>query len=199
MEFADVVRSRRMSRSFDARPIPRELIQSAVDLATRSPSAGKAQGWHLLMLEGDAVKEFWNDTLPAERRDTFAWPDLLCAPLIILPFADPQMYVTRYAEDDKASTGLGAGAHAWSVPYWTVDTSFAVMTLLLACTDLELGALFFAVFSGEEQVRERFGVPDGLQLLGAIAVGYPTGADRPGRSASRARRQADSVMHWGHW
>lgn len=188
-----------MSRAFDTRPVPRELIDSAVDLATRSPSAGKAQGWHLLMLEGEALVEFWNASLPPERRDAFAWPDLLSAPLIILPFADPQMYVARYAEEDKAATGLGVGTHAWSVPYWTVDTSFAVMTLLLACTDLGLGALFFAVFSGEEQVRQRFGVPDGLQLLGAIAVGYSSGTDRPGRSAARERRPSDEVMHWGHW
>lgn len=199
LEFADVVRSRRMSRAFDARPVPRETIEAVVDLATRAPSAGKTQGWHLLILEGDAVASFWRDTLPAERRETFAWPELLDAPLIMLPFADPQMYVARYGEHDKVSTGLGAGTDAWPVPYWTVDTSFAVMTLLLACTDVGLGALFFAVFSGESAVRQRFGVPDELQLLGAIAVGYPTGTDRPGRSASRARRQARAITHWGQW
>ena len=39
---------------------------------------------------------------------------------------------TRYAEEDKARTGLGAGADAWAVPYWWVDGGMAAMTLLLA-------------------------------------------------------------------
>jgi hypothetical protein len=34
-----------------------------------------------------------------------------------------------------------------------MDGSFAVMSLLLAAHDAELGALFFAVFNGEQQLR----------------------------------------------
>ena len=58
------------------------------------------------------------------------------APVIALPLADPQAYVDRYGEPDKAATGLGRGADAWPTPYWTVDTSMAVMTLL-ASTDVQ--------------------------------------------------------------
>jgi nitroreductase len=94
---------------------------------------------------------------------------------------------------------LGEGIDAWPVPYWTVDASFAVMTLLLACTDQGLGSLFFAVFSGADKLRTRLGVPDHLQLLGAIAVGYPVAGERKGRSAGRPRRSADDVMRFGQW
>ena len=52
-EFADVVRRRRMTRSFDPDPIERELLNAFVDLASRAPSAGKAQGWHLVVLQGE--------------------------------------------------------------------------------------------------------------------------------------------------
>lgn len=199
MEFGDVVRTRRMSRAFEPRPVDWARVCNAVDLATRAPSAGKTQGWHVLVLEGDDVAAFWDDTLPGDKRAAFAWQDLLVAPMILLPFADPQMYVDRYAEPDKQATGLGAGAESWPVPYWTVDTSFAVMTLLLALRDAELGALFFGVFSGEAALRQRLGVPERLQLLGAIAVGHPTGMDRRGRSAGRPRRTADDVIHRSRW
>jgi nitroreductase len=188
-----------MSRAFDRQPVPLELLDHVVDLATRAPSAGKTQGWHFVVLEGDQVEAFWNDTLPPDRRASFTWPDLLAAPTIVLPLADPQMYVDRYSEPDKSRTGLGVGTDAWPVPYWTVDTSFAVMTLLLACTDVGLGALFFAVFAGEAELRSRLGIPERLQLVGAIAVGYPTGSEPRGRSASRSRRSTDSVVHRGRW
>ncbi len=189
-----------MTRAFRPDPIPDELLDSLVDLASRAPSAGKAQGWHLLVLRGDDVARYWGITLPQERQATFRWRHLFDAPVILLPFADPQAYVDRYAEPDKARTGLGERAEAWSTPYWTIDASMAVMTLLLAAEDAGLGALFFGVFEHEAAVRDAFGVPDGPVLLGALALGWPLdGADQRGRSADRQRRSPAEIMHRGRW
>ena len=203
-EFAEVVRSRRMTRAFDGRPIEAALLDELVELASRAPSAGKTQGWHLVVLEGADTEIFWDSTLPAVRRDSFRWQHLLTAPVIALPLADSKAYVDRYAEPDKAQTGLGAGAAAWPVPYWTIDTSMAVMTLLLAAEDVGLGALFFGVFRGERELRQRLGIPSGLELLGAVALGYPAAASDetssgPGRSARRGRRPARQIIHRGRW
>ncbi len=203
-EFAEVVRGRRMTRAFDGRPIEPGVLDELVDLASRAPSAGKTQGWHLVVLEGDETSQFWDATLPAVRRDSFRWQRLLTAPVIALPLADSKAYVDRYAEPDKARTGLGTGASAWPVPYWTIDTSMAMMTLLLAAEDVGLGALFFGVFRGERELRHQLGIPGGLELLGAIALGYPlaesTGpASGSGRSAGRSRRPAHQIIHRGNW
>jgi nitroreductase len=206
-EFAEVVRNRRMTRAFDAAPIDPALIDQMVDLASRAPSAGKTQGWHLIVLEGEQTSMFWDATLPAVRRDSFRWKQLLGAPVIALPLADSKAYVDRYAEPDKAPTGLGSGAAAWPVPYWTIDTSMAVMTLLLAAEDAGLGALFFGVFRGERALRHVLGIPAGLELLGAVALGRPAappdGADasasNAGRSAPRARRRPGQIIHRGGW
>ncbi len=204
VEFAEVVRSRRMTRAFDDRPIDPGVLDGLVELAARAPSAGKTQGWHLVVLEGDATSLFWDSTLPVVKRDSFRWKRLLNAPVIALPLADAKAYVDRYAEPDKAQTGLGSGASAWPVPYWTIDTSMAVMTLLLAAEDAGLGALFFGVFRGERELRQRLGIPGGLELLGAIALGHPAppiddSASGPGRSATRERRRAAQIMHRGRW
>jgi len=197
-----------MTRAFDERPLEPGVLDGLVDLAARAPSAGKTQGWHLVVLEGDETELFWDATLPTVRRDSFRWQHLLSAPVIALPLADSKAYVDRYAEPDKAQTGLGSGAAAWPVPYWTIDASMAVMTLLLAAEDAGLGALFFGVFRGERGLRQRLGIPGGLELLGAVALGYPadpTGeigpnsASGPGRSAGRDRRGARQIIRRGHW
>jgi nitroreductase len=193
-----------MTRAFDPhRPVPPELLQELVDSASRAPSAGKTQGWHLVALEGANTARFWDHTLPVERRAEFAWPGLLDAPLVLLPLADPAAYVERYAEPDKRATGLGAGPDAWPVPYWTVDASFAVMTLLLAAENRGLGALFFGVFQGEAELRTALAIPAELQLLGAVALGWPLSRSdagtRPGRSAGRRRRPPDEIIHWTRW
>jgi len=190
-----------MTRSFvPDHPVDPALLDSMVDLASRSPSAGKTQGWHLVVREGDDTRRFWDVTLPAERRTSFAWPGLLSAPVIALPLADPQAYVERYAESDKAGTGWGVGAEVWPAPYWTIDSSMAVMTLLLAAEEVGLGALFFAVSRNEALLREGLGIPDRLQLLGAIALGWPDPeATRAGRSAHRSRHGPEQIIHRGRW
>ncbi len=188
-----------MTRAFHPEPIDDDVVHALIDLALRAPSAGKAQGTHFVILAGDDVKDFWDDTLPQEKREAFRWKQLLDAPVIILPFVDPLAYVVRYAEPDKQATGLGEGIHAWPTPYWTVDGSFAVMSLLLAAHDAELGALFFAVFNGEQQLRDRLGVPVHMQLLGAIAVGHAVRSDEKGRSAARPRKPLDDVIHRSRW
>lgn len=205
-EFADVVRNRRMTRSFRSDEVDPRVLDSLVDLAARSPSAGKTQGWHLVVLEGADTARYWDITLPSTKRDGFRWQRLLDAPLLMIALADPQAYVDRYGEPDKERTGLGASADAWPAPYWTIDASMAVMTLLHAAEDVGLGALFFGVFQREAEVRAALGIPEHLQTIGAIAMGYPfetptesAGSEGEGRSASRRRRPPGEIIHRGGW
>lgn len=198
-EFSEVVRRRRMTRAFLPESLPDGTVERLVDLATRAPSAGNSQGWHVVALEGDETARFWDVTLPHERRAAFRWQRLLAAPVILLPLADPQAYLDRYSEADKRASGLGGSSEAWPVPYWTVDASMSVMTLLLAATDAGLGALFFGVFRGEAELRSELGIPDRMELLGAVALGVPSGDDAPGLSARRPRRPLDEVLHRGGW
>ena len=92
-EFAEVVRSRRMTRAFDTRAVEPGVLEELVDLASRAPSAGKTQGWHLVVLEGGDTARFWECTLPAVKRDSFRWQHMLTAPVIALPVADSKAYV----------------------------------------------------------------------------------------------------------
>jgi nitroreductase len=213
-EFPEVVRARRMTRAFDSRPVSRHLLDEIVDLGSRAPSAGKTQGWHLVVLEGAETARFWDITLPPMRRGAFRWKRLLDAPIIAIPLADPRAYIERYSEADKRASGLGAGTDAWPAPYWTIDTSMSVMTMLLAAEDLGLGALFFGIFRGERQLRKALGIPSVMQILGALAIGYAappdqapppapgaddTGAFGAGRSSRRPRRTPDEIIHRGGW
>ena len=151
------------------------------------------------MLEGrDQTAAYWEVTLAAERRDSFPWPGLLDAPVLLVLWVDPAAYVARYGEPDKAHTGLGVGVDAWPVPYWFVDGGAAAQTVLLAASDLGLGALLFGLFEHEDAVRTRFGVPDGRRAVGTIALGHRR-AERSSQSANRRRPALDTVIHRGGW
>src|SRR5687767_9555323 len=112
-----------MTRAFSSDPVRPELLAELVDLASRAPSAGKTQGWHLVVLSGEETSRFWDVTLPGAERAGFAFPRLLDAPIVALPLADPQAYVDRYSEPDKRGSGLGRSADVWPAPYWTIDTA----------------------------------------------------------------------------
>ncbi|WP_426572307.1 nitroreductase family protein [Aquihabitans sp. McL0605] len=199
MELNEAVHGRRMVRAFTGAPVDRAVLDRLCDLARRAPSAGHSQGIDLVVLEGpEAVGRYWDVTLPQPRRAGFRWPGLVVAPSLVLVVVDPGAYVARYAEPDKAATGLGSGPGAWPVPYWWVDAGAAVEHLLLGAVDEELGACLFGLFGHEEAVAVAFGIPADRRIAGAIAIGHPA-PDEPGRSASRPRRSLDEVVHRGRW
>ena len=188
-----------MTRAFTDAPVDSQLIDECVDLASRAPSAGKSQGWHLLVLEGRDVERYWNVAFPVDKREGFGFPGLFTAPVMALSLCDASAYVSRYSEEDKKATGLGAGIDAWPAAYWTIDASFATMTFLLALEDASLGALFFA-HANEQGLRTEFSIPDHMEFLGAIAIGHRSDEENQrGRSANRTRRSSASIIHRSNW
>jgi nitroreductase len=190
-----------MVRAFRDDPVDPAVLRDLCDLTRRAPSAGHSQGVDLLVLdERAAVDRYWDATLPEPRRATFGWPGLLRAPVLVVVTTRADAYVARYAEPDKAATGLGEGESAWGVPYWWVDAGAATENLLLAVVDAGLGACLFGLFDHERAVAQAFGVPADRRLVATVAIGHPDpGADAPGRSAGRGRRPLDEVVHRNGW
>jgi nitroreductase len=199
MELRDVIRRRRMVRTYEDRPVPAEAVERMLDHAMRAPSAGFSQGWGFLVLDQPAdVARFWERVFPVEDRDDFAWEGLFTAPVIIVPLSHKQAYLDRYAEPDKGWADK-AESH-WPVPYWDIDTGFAAMSILLTAVDEGLGALFFGIFPDRlDAFREGFGVPEAYMPIGAITVGWPDPSDRKSPSLARGRRPAEEVIHRGRW
>jgi nitroreductase len=196
VELDAAITRRRMCRRFLDRPVDPGTVDRLIDKARRAPSAGHTQGWDWLVLEGgEQTGRFWRlDADPA----WLAAPDhpgLRRAPVVVIPLADRQAYVERYREADK----VAATPAAWYVPYWLTDTAFATMLLLLAVVDEGLGAAFFSLHGEARATLDAFGVPPGLDPLGAVAIGWPDPDDRPGSSASRRRRPVTEQVHRGGW
>jgi nitroreductase len=177
-----------MVRNFADSPVPPEVLERVLGSAFRGPAAGNTDFLDLVVLRGEETARYWSVTLPDP--SAFRWQGLLRAPVLVVPYVEPDAYVRRYAEPDK-----GRDAAGWAVPYWWVDGGMAVQNVLLACTAEGLGACFFGQFDHEPAVRAALRVPEGRRALGTIAIGRPA-PDEPGRSASRRRTRRVRAGEW---
>jgi len=199
MEFSEAVRRRAMVRSFAERPVDPDVVERIVAAALRAPSAGNTAGTAWVVLQGAAqTSGYWDATTDAHWRDTSRrWEGMRRAPVILLAYASPASYVDRYAQPDKAASGLGADPDAWPVPYWTGDAAFGVMTVLLGAVDAGLGACLLGNFRGETTLAAKLGVPEDWALFCAVLLGHPDGGDH--RSASLDRPEPSERVHFGRW
>jgi nitroreductase len=191
MEFQEVVRRRRMVRTFTAEPVPQESLDRILGNAVRGPSAGFSQGQSFLVLTDEADrKRFWSvaGAAVAESSQT--------APLVIVPMSCKRVYLERYAQPDKGWTDKDEAR--WPVPFWHIDTGMAGLLILQTAVDEGLGAVYFGIVpEAVAPFRAAFGVPGDQEPIGAIAIGYDAEAEK--RDLRSRRRDLSEVTHFGRW
>jgi nitroreductase len=191
MEFQEVVRRRRMVRTFTGEPVPAESLARILGNAVRGPSAGFSQGQSFLVLTEAADRsKFWDVAgvaVPSSAQT---------APLVIVPMSCKRVYLDRYAGPDKGWTDRDEAR--WPVPFWHIDTGMAALLILQTVVDEGLGAVYFGIVPEQVQpFRSAFGVPDDQEPIGAIAIGYDAETDK--RDLRPQRRSLGDLVHHGRW
>ena len=203
MELSEVIRRRRMVRSYTDQPVDPQAVQRALEHAIRAPSAGFSQGWAFLLLDTpEDVRRFWSATTPDDAGEDGAQDGWLAgmnrAPVVIVALSCKAAYLDRYAEPDKGWTDRDETR--WPAPYWDIDTGMAALLVLLTAVDEGLGACFFGV--PPERItafREEFGVPDDHHPIGAMTLGHAAEERVGGSARIRQRRTTEDVVHSGRW
>ena len=197
-----MIKKRRMVRAYTDEPVAPEAVERILRAANRAPSAGFSQGYALLTLQGSELARFWELVTRYHGDETHAGPSfdpVTKAPLVVVPLSCKDIYLDRYARQDKGWTDR-AESH-WPVPYWDIDTGFTALLMLLAAVDEGLGALFFGIAPDQiPEFRELYGVPEQYLPIGAVAIGHPDPAsDQGGSSKVIKRRTLDELVHRGRW
>ena len=191
MEFQEVVRLRRMVRTFTDEPVPQAALDRILGNALRGPSAGFSQGQAFLVLTDAADRErFW-----AVAGAAIA-PSAQTAPLVVVPMSCKRVYLDRYAQADKGWTDKDESR--WPVPFWHIDTGMAALLILQTAVDEGLGAVYFGIVpEAVPRFRSAFEVPDDHEPIGAIAIGYDGETEK--RDLRSRRRNLDDLVHYGRW
>lgn len=196
MEFTDVVRHRRMVRTYDLdRPVPRDVVDRVLHAMLRAPSAGFSQGTGFLVLDTpEDVARFREAVTPEHDVENWFAANVQ-APVLIIPLANKDAYLDRYAQPDK---GFSDRSDAWwTSPYWDIDAGMAALLGLLAAVDEGLGACFFGMeISRVEPFKTAFDVPAAFRPIGAISLGYSA---EPPRDLSGRRKPKAALVSYGRW
>ncbi len=71
-EFYGEVSRRRTVREFSPRPVPRDIIESALQIAGTAPSGANLQPWHFVVVSGPDTKRRIREAAEAEEREFYA-------------------------------------------------------------------------------------------------------------------------------
>jgi len=190
-DLEETIRQRRSIRMFQPdRPVARELIDEALDLAIRAPSNSNIQPWHVVFASGGARDRLVAALLEAAQAGPPKVPEL------------PEHFVHFRSETGKVvygSMGIARddldGRRAAVLRNWeffraplagivcmhrdlgpadALGVGMYLQTLLLALTARGLGTCVEVSIAGyPEIVRAQLAIPAELSILCGLAVGYP--------------------------
>ena len=196
MDFADVVRKRRMVRNFTDEPVPHETLERVIAAAQRAPSAGFSQGVVFVSVTNPETRRAIGD-LAGEAGYVEAGfdPFISKAPVQVVICANEQIYHDRYREPDKVDDE--GNEIPWPVPYWHTDAGCSLMLLLLAAVNEGLGTAFVGVWE-QQKIQALLGIPADYVPIGVAMIGYAAPDKRSG-SLKRGFRPLDTIWHQERW
>jgi nitroreductase len=197
VEFREVMRRRRMHRSFLPDPIPEEQVARIVGVIRHAPSGGFSQGGSIVVVTAAETR------LEIARAFTGDHPEsaesyIAVAPVHLVISANETLYHARYNEPDKLAV-TGGVELSWPVPYWFVDAGALMMAVLAAAIDEGLASAFIGHEDQKQILDGLLGLPAEVVPIGVALIGKPGDApDIGSRLRSRRRAEAD-LVHWGRW
>jgi len=214
MDVVEAVSTRRTIRRFSPRPVADTTVAELLDAARRAPSASNTQPWRFVVVR--------DETRRAELAQAAGGQTSVeTAPVVIVICGDaaalaPAARMRRYVEfsragmdDEMESTGVAKavaemaavrqkeaeqdGAASTAHVSLAGNVAIAVSFMILRAHELGLGSCWLGAFS-RARAREIAGVPDSMEVLWLLALGYPDIAP-----VERPRLSVEQFVRYEMW
>jgi len=169
MDFLELVKRRRSTRAYAAKPVEPDKLQKILAAANAAPSAGNLQAYEIYRVIHPERKRA---LARAALHQTF----VAAAPELLVFCAHPARSAPRYRQ---------RGVKLYSVQDATIACTFA----MLAATALGLSTVWVGAFD-DEAVRKALGAPDAHVPVAMLPIGYA--AETPELTL---RRSLDDLVH----
>ncbi len=173
--FIELIRNRRSFRKFLETPVEKEKLDTILEAALRSPSSRGYNPWQFIVIDDKSLLE----TLSLSKPHGSSF--LKNAPLGIIVCADD------------------------SVDTWVEDCSIASTFIKLTAESLGLKSCWIQIrdrahsdsVSARDFIAEKVKLPDGLNILSIIALGYPEEQKDPHKRENLLFKKISHSTH-GH-
>lgn len=204
--FFDLVGNVRAIRRLKPDPVPEELLRKVLDAGVKAPSGMNTQPWAFLVIRDPDAKKWFGDRYRAAIESRFG--RMKIADDQTSSFAR-QMRAVRYQMEHMHEFPLlmlVCGLRDWPfrVPkedrvgkappnYGAIYP--CVQNILLACRSVGLGAALTTMHQVfEDELQERFGIPEEYGVVVTMPIGYPMGKFGPVQ-----RKPAEEVTYFDAW
>jgi nitroreductase len=197
LELLEAINTQRAMRRLKPDLVPDELVWKVLEAAIRAPSGGNRQPWNFIVIREEAKKKKIAEWYLE------AW-DKAYGPIKQAAQANPELAKTYRSADHLANhlaevpvlimaTVQQSGIAPVSPPGASVFP--AVQNLMLAARELGLGTTLTTLHRAHEaDVKELLGIPEGVDTMCLIPMGWPVG-----NFGSGARMPVEKVTYWDAW
>ncbi len=183
----EAISKRRSVRAYEAKPVPRDLVNAVIAAGNEAPSAMNSQPWRFVVVEDPAAKKkLLGAALPQAKKITEQVKDV-----------DPERYESikkRYAElpDPVYYSAPTVIFVIGNGRYKDHSCPLACENMMLAAYSLGLGSCwggFGAMVTEDGSVRKLLDLQEGDAIFGPILLGYPKGETaRPPKKDPKVKR-----------
>lgn len=167
MEFAKLVTERYSVRQYTARKVEEDKLKTILEAGRVAPSAHNSRPIKLIVVQSEEGLEKIKKTANAYG-----------APLVIIACGDTKAAAVRPADGRSLVD---------------VDTSIVTDHMMLQAYDLGLGTCWIGAFD-PKVIRKEFNIPDYLEPINLLAVGYAEGEPISPEKHDQRRKSIDELV-----
>ena len=220
MDVIEAVKKRKSIRGYKSDPVPKEVLEQILELASRAPSAMNTQPWEFTLLAGDVlenvkqtnVKLLKSGVQPNPEHVVVSWPRESIYRQRQVDLAKLLFQLMDIAREDteKRAKWMERGFRYFDAPAVIIvtvdrclsesgpliDIGAVMQTICLAALHFDLGTCIEDQGVAYPEVLRKYAhIPDSKRIIMAIAIGYPDW-DFPANRLETEREPTKNVTTW---
>lgn len=162
MDTLELLKTRRSIRKYKSTPVETEKLEQCLEAARWAPSASNKQPWEFLIVTDTEKRKKLAEFHPYAKFVSES-------PVVFIPLTNPNIHPKHH--------------HA--------DTALATLQFMIEAHALDLGTCWAGVIGTnfEPKIKELLKIPDHLNVLALVAVGYPN------ESRESKRKSLEILVH----
>ena len=148
MEFMETVKNRYSVRSYQDQPVEDEKLTAVLEAGRIAPSASNRQEWRFVVVKDGKTRKKLCEAAGGQKF-------VAEAPIVIACCAETDGHLMKCGH-----------------PCFLIDVAIAIDHITLAAADMGLGTCWIGAFDAE-MTREILGIPEEIEVVELLALGYP--------------------------